>query len=239
MTFLAEQTHLSRLFQPKITASYGQCFADSRSRIVKEQQQGVVAFSVSISAINSAYDRASLFRLQIDCRPTDCFFVANRENASILTCSRNILPQQMLYKTAHGRQPAVSGGSGVPTSRFDMIQEREHRVGSDIIEGQISHGLALLICDEQVEEFERVSVRSDGMGACSACVPQIVLEKTFGQAEQRLRLGATHTLPFSDLVLFVSPTKSTASEVQKLWGCVQITLGADDIDMTHICRQPG
>ena len=139
----------------------------------------MVAFTVPISAINGRYDRASILRLQIDCRSTDCFFVANRENASILTCSRDILPQQMLYKTAHGRQSAVSGSSGVPASRFDMIQKREHRVGSDIIEGQVGHGFASLTCEEQVEEFERISVRSDGMGACSARVPQVACGKNF------------------------------------------------------------
>src|SRR5262249_11530763 len=116
-----EQTHLSWFFQPKITGSDRQCFADSCSRIVEEQQQGVVAFPVPAPPINGVYDRASFFRLQIDCRPPDCFLVANRENASILTCPRHILPQQMLYKTAHGRKTAVSGGSGVPASRFHMI----------------------------------------------------------------------------------------------------------------------
>ena len=32
---------------------------------------------------------------------------------------------------------------------------------------------------------------------------------------------------------------SAARQVQKLWGRVQITFGTDDIDMAHICRQPG
>jgi hypothetical protein len=113
----------------------------------------VIAFSISAPPINGVYDRAGFFRLQIDCRPTDCFLVANRENATILTCPCHILPQQMLHKTANGCKTAVPGNSGVPAPRFDMIQKREHSVGLDIIQGKVGHRFALLICQEQEEEL--------------------------------------------------------------------------------------
>jgi hypothetical protein len=52
-----------------------------------------------------------------------------------------------------------------------MIQECEQGVGLDIVQGEVSHGLALLICQEQIEELQRVAVGSHGMHACSARLP--------------------------------------------------------------------
>jgi hypothetical protein len=73
-------------FQPKITGAYCQCLADSCFRVVEKQQQGVIAFAMPAPAINSTYDCSGFFRFQIDCHSTDCFLVANRENATVLTC---------------------------------------------------------------------------------------------------------------------------------------------------------
>ena len=81
--------------------------------------------------IDSGYHGTCFFGFQVSGRPSQCFLVANRKNAPILTRSRYILPQQMLHKTANGRQTAVPGNSRVPTLRFDMIQKTEHarRIG--------------------------------------------------------------------------------------------------------------
>ena len=76
----------------------------------------------------------------------------------------------MLHKTANGCEAAIPGNSGVPSSRFDMIQKREHGVGLDIFKGQVGYRLALLIGQKQVEELQRVAVGSHCMCACSACV---------------------------------------------------------------------
>ena len=108
----------------------------------------MIAFTLLAPAIDGAYDRSGFFRLQIDCHPTDCFLVANRENATVLTCPRYILPEQMLYKTADGRKTAVPRNSGVPPSRLDMLQKGEHGIGLDIVQGKIGQGFALLICQE-------------------------------------------------------------------------------------------
>jgi hypothetical protein len=51
-----------------------------------------------------------------------------------------------------------------------MIQKTEHGVGLDIFEGQVGHGLALLIGQKQVEELQRVAVSTYCMWAGSTCV---------------------------------------------------------------------
>src|SRR5882724_13292235 len=104
-----------------MTGAYPQCLAYACSRVVEKQQQGMIAPSIATPAINGAYYSPSFFRLQIDCGPTNCFLVANRENATILTCPCHILPQEMLHKTANRSKTAIPGNRGVPAARFDMI----------------------------------------------------------------------------------------------------------------------
>jgi hypothetical protein len=95
----------------------------------------MVSFAIATLAINSGNYGTGLLRFQIDCCPVHCFLVADRENAPILARTRYIVPQQMLYKTTNGPQPTIPCNSGIPAVRFDVIQEREHGVRFNIIEG--------------------------------------------------------------------------------------------------------
>jgi hypothetical protein len=54
---------LPRSFQPEITNAYCQGLADASARVIEEEQQGMVAFSLSSPGIYGSYDRTSLFRL--------------------------------------------------------------------------------------------------------------------------------------------------------------------------------
>jgi hypothetical protein len=59
----AKQAYLPRSFQPEITNAYCQGLADASARVIEEEQQGMVAFSLSSPGIYGSYDRTSLFRL--------------------------------------------------------------------------------------------------------------------------------------------------------------------------------
>jgi len=108
-------------FQLKITGAYRQRFADARSRVIEKQQQGVIAFPITTPTINGGDHRTGLFRFQISGGPSWCFFVANRENATVLTGPRYIVPQEVLHKTANRGKTAIPGNRSVPSMRFDMI----------------------------------------------------------------------------------------------------------------------
>ena len=130
----------------------------------------MIAFAILRSMINSGYHGTCFFGFQISGRPSQCFLIANRKNAPILTRSRYILPQKMLHKTANGCETTIPGSSGVSTSRFDMIQKTEHGVGLDVFKGQVGDGLALLIGQKQIEELQRVAVGTHCMRAGPTCV---------------------------------------------------------------------
>jgi hypothetical protein len=108
----------------------------------------VITFTMPAAAINGCNNRAGFFRLQIDCQPTEGLLVANGENLTVLASSSQILTEQMLHKTADGGKTAVPGNRGVPASRLDMIQEREHGVRPDIIQAEVGNGFMPLICKE-------------------------------------------------------------------------------------------
>jgi nitroimidazol reductase NimA-like FMN-containing flavoprotein (pyridoxamine 5'-phosphate oxidase superfamily) len=149
----AQQAYLPRSFQPEITNAYCQGFADASAGVIEEEQQGMVAFSLSTPRINRSYDSASLFRFQIDGSPAYCSLVADGKNAAILARPRDILSQEMLHKTADGRESAVPGDGGVPSFRFDMFQKSKHVIGLDIFDGQVRYRFVLVIGQKQVEQF--------------------------------------------------------------------------------------
>ena len=136
------------------------------------------------SRIDGGDHSARFFGFQIDRSSPQRLLAANRQYAPILASSGDILPQQMLHKTADCRQTAISRSSGVPTSRFDMIEEGEYRVRLDIVKGQVAHGLVSLIGQEQVKELQRIPVRPHCVSAGSACVLQVIMKEAFSQAEK-------------------------------------------------------
>jgi hypothetical protein len=111
----AKQSYLPRPFQPEITNAYCQGFADASAGVIEEEQQGMVTFSLSTPRIHGSYDSTSLFRFQIDGSPAYCSLVANGKNAAVLSRPRDVLPEEMLYKAANGRESAVPGHSRVPS----------------------------------------------------------------------------------------------------------------------------
>jgi hypothetical protein len=48
-----------------------------------------------------------------------------------------------------------------------MIRKREYGIGLNIFQGEVSHGLALLIRQKQEEKLQRIAVGSHGMRAGS------------------------------------------------------------------------
>jgi hypothetical protein len=76
----------------------------------------MIASAASGSMIDGGYHGACFFGFHVGRSSSQCLLVANRKYAPILTGSGDILPQQMLHKTANRRQAAISRNSGVPTS---------------------------------------------------------------------------------------------------------------------------
>jgi hypothetical protein len=116
-----KQPYLPRSFQPEIKTAYRQGFAYARAGVIKEKQQGLIAFSLSTPRIYRSYNSTGLFRLQIDGSPAHCSLFANGQNTTVLACPRDVLSQEMLHKAANGRESAIPRRSRVSSFRFDMI----------------------------------------------------------------------------------------------------------------------
>src|SRR2546422_9693359 len=105
----------------------------------------MVALAVRKPAINSAYEGLDVFGFQIEDGPPSRLLGSNCEDPAILSCPRHILLKKMLYKTADGRQSTIARGGGVPTMRFDVVQEREHSIRLDVIQTQVRHWSTVLL----------------------------------------------------------------------------------------------
>jgi hypothetical protein len=96
----------------------------------------MIALAVTRATINSSDDGTGFFGFQINGRSAEGLLAANSENAAILSRSGHILPQEVLDKTADGREAAVPCDGGVPASGFDVVQKSQHGVGLDIVQHQ-------------------------------------------------------------------------------------------------------
>ena len=105
----------------------------------------MIAFTVRRPAINSAYEGLDLFRFQIQDSSPNHLLGLNGEDPAILARPRQVLPKEMLYETADGRQAAIARDGGNPTMRFDVVEEPQHSVRLDIIQRQVRDGLTLLL----------------------------------------------------------------------------------------------
>jgi hypothetical protein len=156
-------------FEPEITGTYCQRLTDTGSGVVEKKQQCMISLASTALAINGADHSAGFFGFQIDGRPPQGSLVATRENPTVLTCTRHIVPQEVVHKTANGRKTAIPRNSRVPASRFDMIQEREYDVGLNILKSEVRHWFSLLIRQKQEEEL--TDLRRIGRTSLSARGP--------------------------------------------------------------------
>ena len=137
-------------------------------------------------AIHCSYHSTSFFGLEMNSGSVQCFFVAYRENTTVLASPGHVVPEEMVHEATNGCQAAISCDGRVPALRFNMIEESENRIHLDMLEVQISHRATLLLSKEQEEELQRVSIGPYRVGACSAGMLQVAMEETFGQVQKRL-----------------------------------------------------
>ena len=197
----------------------------------------MIPFAMPVPPIDGGDHSAGFFGFQIDSRSAQSSFVADGEDTTVLTGSRHILPQQMLHKAPNSRKAAIAGNGGVSARRFNMVQKREHGVGLNIFEHEIRHGLSLLIRQKHKEE---PSARRDkparydrSLRVCSA--------GTCGRSFQSAS-GVTRILSGSCVVVLahglVSAAQPVDSPLQEFRSRMQVSLCADNVDVSHVRRQP-
>ncbi len=87
-------------------------------------------------------------------------------------------------ESVDGNQPGVPGGRAVPSFRFQVVEEGQDGVRTEICQPQSDHLAAAAPCREAEEEFDAVSVGKDGVGADIALRREVVLEEAAEQGRK-------------------------------------------------------
>lgn len=96
---------------------------------------------IPLSGIHGGDDSTRLLWFEIGDNPVNRLLGRDSEDSTILVGARQIVAEQVLDKTANGRETTIACYCGISPLGFDMIQEGEHGICLEIIEAQISYGL--------------------------------------------------------------------------------------------------
>jgi hypothetical protein len=94
----------------------------------------MVALTMTRSTIHSGYERADLFRLEVENRSPSHLLGLYGQDPTVLARPRHVLPEEMLYETTDGRQPAITCGGGVSSMRLDVVEKPEDRSRFNVVQ---------------------------------------------------------------------------------------------------------
>jgi len=148
---------------------------------------------VGRSVIHGGDDSTRLLWFEIGDNPVNRLLGRDSEDSTILVGARQVVAEQVLDKTANGRETTIACHCGISPLGFDMIQEGEHGICLEIIEAQISYGLTSALNEKHEEELERAAVSTDGMVTGSTHTLQVTVEEALNQSQERVPLVAAHS----------------------------------------------
>jgi hypothetical protein len=138
---------------------------------------------VGRSVIHGGDDSTRLLWFEIGDNPVNRLLGRDSEDSTILVGARQVVAEQVLDKTANGRETTIACHCGISPLGFDMIQEGEHGICLEIIEAQISYGLTSALNEKHEEELERAAVST----------LQVTVEEALNQSQERVPLVAAHS----------------------------------------------
>ena len=87
-------------------------------------------------------------------------------------------------EAADGGTPAVARRCRVRATRLDVIEKGSDRVRVESLEHQRREVSVKALCDELEQQLQRISVGTNGVGACPSLARQILDEERFDEREQ-------------------------------------------------------
>jgi hypothetical protein len=178
------ESDLSRPPQVQVFAPEGQSLTDSGTRVVEEEEKGSVACAAGGRWIRLGDQSTDFLWLQIGRRADLRTLGWNRKDPTVLLGPGQILAQEMRHKAVDRGESAVACGRTVATRRFDVIQEGQDDVSSDVIQVQLGDWPMQVLGSEQKEESKRVAVGTHGVIAGAADGAQMTLKERLHQGEQ-------------------------------------------------------
>ena len=200
--------------QVKIGRRERERLADASTRVVQEQQQGVVALSERSAPIRLGENGTHLLGLEVLDDACPGLLASKRENPLVLRRTSDVVSEQVLDEAADGGQPAIAGGRRIAPSRFEIIQEGEYGVDGDVIDAKVRDGATRACAEEQEEKAEGVAIRAHGVCARAANPAQMIVDVGLDENQEPVR-GAR----FHDVALGAeNPRRSRRAAIARSWG---------------------
>src|SRR5262249_53445613 len=96
---------------------------------------------------------------------------------AVLLGARHVVPEKVIDEAADRREAAVARAGTVSSLGLDVVEEREYRVGADVVEMEQCDRLCSAAGDEHEEQPQRVAVRTDGVPARAADSLEVVAKE--------------------------------------------------------------
>ena len=94
-----------------------------------------------------------------------------------------------------GGETGVARRSAVVSVGFEVVEEREDVVNTEVVEIEIDDRALATRCDESQKEYERVPVAAHGVWAHAADPGQVIGEEATQSTGERIGKGGTHWSP--------------------------------------------
>jgi hypothetical protein len=104
------------------------------------------------------------------------------------------MPQEVLDETPDRSKATIARDRAVASHGLHVLEERQHGLDLDVVEPQVGDGSASPFCQEQEEEAEPVSVRTDRMLAGAAHAPEMGGKEALYEREKGVGLALAHGL---------------------------------------------
>ena len=106
------------------------------------------------------------------------------KDTGILHRAGQVMAQEMLEEAANGGTPAVARRRRVRAAGLDVIEEGGDRVRVERLQRQRREVPVVALCDELEQQLQRISVGTNGVGACPPLARQILDEERLNEREQ-------------------------------------------------------
>ena len=102
------------------------------------------------------------------------------------------MSQEMLDETPDRGKAAIARNGAVTPHGLHVLEERQHGLDVDVIEPQVGDVLTSPVCQEQEEEAEPVSVRTDRVLARAANAAEVGDKEALHEREEWVGRALSH-----------------------------------------------
>ena len=161
---LALQADLRGRVQAQVDHAEGDDFLDPPAGVEHGGKERVVAAAVGGAAVDDAEDGLDLLVLEVLHGAAVGPLERDGEDALAVCESCGILQGAVPEERVDRGKAHIAGGDAVVPVELQVLEKREDRLGTEVVQVQLDDGPLRLGCDEPQQEHQAVPIAPDGVG---------------------------------------------------------------------------